>query len=217
MNTEQRFWAKVAKGDGCWEWTGCRHHQWRYGHFRKEGKNVQAHRFSWELAHGRPVPDGMMVCHSCDNPPCVNPAHLFLGTAKDNVRDMLSKGRGRSGARNAAKTHCPKGHEYTPENTRIFINKRGWKMRFCIECDKAFCRAAYAKNRKHRIAQGTERRRAQRAADPEGVRKQQREYMREYRARKRAAEAGCHSGAPKALASNSTIAGQPALVSRTLP
>lgn len=92
---ESRFWAKVDKRgpDDCWLWIA-RCNAQGYGKFslpvqRKTG----AHRFSWELAHGRPVPAGLFVCHSCDNPPCVNPAHLWIGTHTDNMRDMVEKGR----------------------------------------------------------------------------------------------------------------------------
>lgn len=90
----ERFWRKVDKSagpEGCWPWTGSRH-GFGYGFVSAGGKRRGAHRVSWELANG-PIPDGLSVCHRCDNPPCVNPAHLFLGTVGDNTRDMMAKGR----------------------------------------------------------------------------------------------------------------------------
>ena len=69
----------------------------RYGVFYiGSRKSIGAHRYAWSLANG-PIPDGMFVCHKCDNPPCCNPDHLFIGTHDDNMRDMAKKGRGRSG------------------------------------------------------------------------------------------------------------------------
>ena len=91
-----RFWAKVETGAGCWTWSGARKQRpWDYGVLggTKKGEVGQlAHRVSWRLHHG-PIPDGMKVLHHCDNPPCVNPEHLFLGSLKDNTQDMLEKGR----------------------------------------------------------------------------------------------------------------------------
>lgn len=90
-----RFWNKVKKGqpDQCWEWQAGRAGK-GYGQFyRAKNVPVGAHRYSWELAHGRPVPAGMQVMHTCDNPPCVNPAHLRVGTCADNMRDKSVKGR----------------------------------------------------------------------------------------------------------------------------
>ena len=87
-----RFGTKVQSGSGCWEWTGTRTKR-GYGQLGVSGKTKWAHRVSWEINNG-PIPDGLFVCHHCDNPPCVRPSHLFLGTHQDNMRDMAEKGRG---------------------------------------------------------------------------------------------------------------------------
>lgn len=97
---EYRFWAKVNKkgADDCWEWGGkalggkgkC------YGQFSINNKTVTVHRFSYQLANGAIAPD-MHVLHHCDNPICVNPRHLFIGTNKDNIKDKMSKGRWNGG------------------------------------------------------------------------------------------------------------------------
>lgn len=94
MSEEDRFWFKVQKGEGCWEWLGSRSTD-GYGLLArgKTGDGEQlASRRSWELTHG-PIPEGLLVCHHCDNPPCVRPDHLYLGTQSDNMRDARSKGR----------------------------------------------------------------------------------------------------------------------------
>lgn len=90
------FWAKVEKTDGCWLWTGARNPgRWAHGRFWfRNGTSTQAHRYAYQACVG-PIPDGMFVCHHCDNPPCVRPDHLYVGTAQDNIDDMWRRGRAR--------------------------------------------------------------------------------------------------------------------------
>ncbi len=78
-------------GTGCWEWLGCK---WDsgYGYVRHQGKHISAHRYIYSLHYG-PIPNNLDACHKCDNPSCVNPNHIFLGTASDNLKDCYSKGR----------------------------------------------------------------------------------------------------------------------------
>lgn len=129
---EERFWAKVDKvrsmrhldGESCWEWTAVRDPK-GYGVFTtSEGKKVGAHRVAYELLVG-PIPEGLVLDHLCRNPGCVRPSHLEPVTFLVNVQ---------RGHRHVNTTHCPNGHEYTPENT-------GWNRarnhRHCLICTRA--------------------------------------------------------------------------------
>lgn len=86
-----RFWSKVQKSDGCWEWTAGKYAN-GYGCFHIYGDPIKAHRFSWMIHYGEFSPE-MNVCHKCDNKSCVRPDHLFLGTQVDNILDAVRKGR----------------------------------------------------------------------------------------------------------------------------
>lgn len=122
--SEFRFWSKVEKTDTCWIWGGNKN-QDGYGLFYPlSKKTAQAHRFSWSLING-PVPDGLYVCHKCDNPSCVNPDHLFVGTQTDNMRDCKNKGR--RPIRLLVK--CKRGHDLSGDN--LYISGVGRQCRAC--------------------------------------------------------------------------------------
>lgn len=125
---------------GCWEWTGAKTGK-GYGAIGAggtKGKMLVAHRVSWEI-HRCPIPDGLVLCHRCDNRGCVNPEHLFVGTQRDNILDMFAKGRAPSqkGEHHLQKrTHCPQGHPLEGENLVQDRLRRG-KGRHCRICHNA--------------------------------------------------------------------------------
>lgn len=99
VSIELRLWPRIIKDPGgCWVWQGSRGN-YGYGQVIFNGRLHRTHRVAWELTHGL-IPPGVEVCHACDNPPCINPAHLFLGTHQANMADMSRKGRSPAGKKN---------------------------------------------------------------------------------------------------------------------
>ncbi len=128
-NQEEAFWSrvKIAGPNDCWEWQG-KLDSTDYGQLPfTSWESRKAHRYSYYLNINKDFDRSLDVCHYCDNPPCVNPNHLWLGTRKDNLMDMSKKKR----SYQQKKTHCPKGHEYTPENTYLYKTSR-----WCRECGR---------------------------------------------------------------------------------
>tara|TARA_R110000868_G_scaffold349876_1_gene611196 strand:+ start:154 stop:621 length:468 start_codon:yes stop_codon:yes gene_type:complete len=110
----------------CYAWKASVDKDWLYGWFRiKTGKMQRAHKTAYELYVGE-VPEGMCVCHACDNPPCTRPDHLFVDTVAGNNRDRAKKGRSRNG--NTNKTHCKSGHVFDEKNTYIRNGGRSCKQ-----------------------------------------------------------------------------------------
>lgn len=156
LTLEERFWQKVRKGHGCWMWLGAHHPKDGRGILQVDGKPTYAPRLLLEWTLGRPLSPSEFALHHCDNPPCVRPDHIYLGTHADNMRDMRDRYRSyrsvRTPAERAAisarqraywrvhipplalRTHCPKGHEFTPENT--YRAKKG--SRICRACNLAW-------------------------------------------------------------------------------
>lgn len=141
----ERFWAKVERRSDseCWPWLGATD-QNGYGQMYVNGHNRKATKIAWELFNAADFPDGKDACHSCDNPNCVNPRHIWPGTHKENMVDARAKGRlspiekfARTRDQLPPKTFCPHGHEYTEENT--YVTPRGTKV--CLICR----RKSYAK------------------------------------------------------------------------
>lgn len=116
---------------GCWEWSGSRNAD-GYGIFtatRLGLANARAHRLLYELAVG-PIPEGLLLRHSCDNPPCVNPDHLIPGTQDDNMKDMVERGRHWRYGR----TECDNGHDLTLPGATRKARRRGGTETVCVTC-----------------------------------------------------------------------------------
>lgn len=117
----------ITKDTNCWVW-GRALNSYGYGSMRYNGIVDATHRVSYELFKG-PIPDNLQVLHHCDNPPCINPDHLYVGTTTDNGADAVARKRNF----NTAKTHCKNGHEFTLNNTRTYYSY-GTLRRACIKC-----------------------------------------------------------------------------------
>jgi len=120
---------EVDQSSGCWNWTGTIS-PGGYGVASWNYKTRRAHRLSWE-SFCSAIPDGLFVCHKCDNPRCVNPDHLFLGTAQDNANDCVAKGRRPS----VLAASCKRGHPFVPGSYYVTV-RRGHTRRSCKACER---------------------------------------------------------------------------------
>ena len=128
MTVQERIENRIVKDpSGCWLWQG--YTQKGYGRISVGNKNKRVHRVYWEILNG-PILNDLFVCHHCDVPCCVNPTHLFLGTQKENIQDMVRKGRG-----SLSKTECKRGHAFDKNNTYNYDYK-GRKQRQCKICNR---------------------------------------------------------------------------------
>lgn len=153
---EERFWPKTEPepNSGCLLWTAsavtCNGKQWYgvIGAGGRKGGTVLAHRVAFVLAGGELSP-GMDVMHTCDNSLCVNAAHLVLGTRQDNMRHCSDVGRAVIPGREErlATTHCPRGHEYTIENTGVSLSRSRYRTRRCRTCHRDKQRVRSARKR----------------------------------------------------------------------
>ena len=128
----KRFWAKVDKKseNECWKWNASKNNK-GYGQFGVNKIAKSTHRISY-IIHKGEIPKGLMICHTCNNPPCVNPNHLYAGTGKDNAQQAVKDGL----LAPQQKTHCINGHEFTEENTFLRVRKGRGTTRVCRECKR---------------------------------------------------------------------------------
>lgn len=147
MSVHDRLLVRRTIVNGCWVWSGSLNSK-GYGRITVDKRRLLVHRVAWVELRGE-LPDGVGVLHTCDNPPCFNPEHLFLGDGVANMQDAISKGRdGGTGRINREKDCCDNGHEFTSANTRI-DPERG---RVCRECARIRNREYKARLRLARIA-----------------------------------------------------------------
>lgn len=130
----------VITEKGCWEWQGSRRTPRGYEEDLSRGYAEGCYRGkNWRLGrlmltiHKRPLLKWELACHRCDNPPCINPDHLFIGTQEHNKLDEVAKGR----SYYIARTHCPQGHPYDAVNTYVTLGLKGRPRRSCKACSRA--------------------------------------------------------------------------------
>ena len=141
---EQKLITKINKVNDCWEWIASSDKD-GYGYLRINKKKPKAHRLAYEIWVG-PIPkDKPHVLHHCDNPPCINPEHLYTGTNADNVADRVKKNR--TSRYWSTRTHCKQGHEYNEINTRFYNGER-----VCRPCENHRQKHAKALSRERRKA-----------------------------------------------------------------
>lgn len=134
-----------GNNNDCWIWLGGPRNRAGYGSFKpsKSSPTAVSSRWFYEWTRGVRLRPDEFCCHKCDNTKCINPSHIFIGSQKENIRDAIQKNRHNSN-RNSDKTHCPRGHKFTPENTKWMKHKYG---RQCVECARAWARQRHMKKR----------------------------------------------------------------------
>lgn len=144
---QEKFFDRVVQlpWTTCHEWTGPLARGRAVCHFGSD-RPVTAARVSYEIANG-PIPSGKMICHTCDNPRCVNPAHLYAGTHADNFRDAVERGRNKLIRRPALRDVCLRGHPFAGENLYMW---RGQKR--CKACNAHHCKELYRRSKSTKTA-----------------------------------------------------------------